>query len=257
MHILSRRFGIGSDSRYDTLILGLVNAAPYFACVTFACWLTVRTSYLRFGCDVPLFADSRAFLSQQDPLNHYFGRKGTILITLVFVSCIYLMMINSSCYANVWNPFYAPRLHSLVSGLVCRHHGKCWWLLESFFRLVLVRNQLQSRMYQNRLCSINCQLRYRPVRQCLRSRNGSSRHSRFSSYDVADVDSIWHYDWIHLWFDLLQRPLRLYWRPQLAFDARKWLRTSHHRLRPSAIPSWVTAMALTKEEDKKSIRIPQ
>lgn len=36
------RFGIGSDSRYDTLILGLVNAAPYFACVAFACWLTVR-----------------------------------------------------------------------------------------------------------------------------------------------------------------------------------------------------------------------
>lgn len=38
--ILSR-FGIGSDSRHDTLILGLVNAAPYFACVAFACWLTV------------------------------------------------------------------------------------------------------------------------------------------------------------------------------------------------------------------------
>lgn len=60
------QFGIGSDSRYDTLILGLVNAAPYFACVAFACWLT-------------------------DPLNRYFGRKGTILITLVFaaVPCIW------------------------------------------------------------------------------------------------------------------------------------------------------------------------
>ncbi|KAK9897762.1 hypothetical protein P389DRAFT_143261 [Cystobasidium minutum MCA 4210] len=60
------QFGIGSSSRYDTLILGLVNASPYFACVAFACWLT-------------------------DPLNRYFGRKGTILITLVFaaVPCIW------------------------------------------------------------------------------------------------------------------------------------------------------------------------
>ena len=28
------QFGVGSNSRYDTLIVGLVNAAPYFACFT-------------------------------------------------------------------------------------------------------------------------------------------------------------------------------------------------------------------------------
>jgi hypothetical protein len=34
------QFGIGGSDTRSTLILGLVNAAPYFACAVFACWVT-------------------------------------------------------------------------------------------------------------------------------------------------------------------------------------------------------------------------
>lgn len=34
------QFGIGGSDRQSTLILGLVNAAPYFVCCTVACWCT-------------------------------------------------------------------------------------------------------------------------------------------------------------------------------------------------------------------------
>jgi len=75
------QFGVGSNSRYDTLIVGLVNAAPYFACCTIACWLT-------------------------DPLNHYFGRRGTILISLVFATfpCIW------AAVSPNWQVLMASRL---------------------------------------------------------------------------------------------------------------------------------------------------
>lgn len=47
-------FGIDGDA--NTLIQGLVNSAPYLCCFVLACWLT-------------------------SPLNHYFGRRGTIWIS--------------------------------------------------------------------------------------------------------------------------------------------------------------------------------
>ncbi|KAL0564515.1 hypothetical protein V5O48_017532 [Marasmius crinis-equi] len=76
-----QQFGIGSNSDRDVWLHGLVNAAPYFGCALFACWLT-------------------------DPLNHYFGRRGTILVTLVFacVPCIW-----SAC-TNSWQNLFAARL---------------------------------------------------------------------------------------------------------------------------------------------------
>jgi len=76
-----QQFGIGSNSERDSWLVGLVNAAPYFGCLFFACWLT-------------------------DPLNHFFGRRGTILVTLVFacVCCIW------SALANSWINLFLARL---------------------------------------------------------------------------------------------------------------------------------------------------
>ncbi|CAM6095661.1 unnamed protein product [Calypogeia fissa] len=60
-------FGIDNDK--DTIIQGLVNSAPYLCCFVLACWLT-------------------------SPLNHYFGRRGTI-----WISCFV------AAGASVWEGF--------------------------------------------------------------------------------------------------------------------------------------------------------
>ena len=52
-------FGIGSTSTGDTLLVGVVNAAPYICCAFFSCWMA-------------------------DPVNLYFGRRGTIFIAAIF-----------------------------------------------------------------------------------------------------------------------------------------------------------------------------
>nr|ODN95042.1 D-xylose-proton symporter [Cryptococcus depauperatus CBS 7855] len=58
---------------------GLVNGAPYLCCAVFGCWLT-------------------------SPLNHYFGRRGTIFITafISFITCIW-----AACTNTWWHLFIA------------------------------------------------------------------------------------------------------------------------------------------------------
>ncbi len=67
------QFGIGGNSRRDTMIEGFVNSSPYLCAGLFSCWMTY-------------------------PLNNYFGRRGTICIgsTLSGIGCIW-----SAC-TNTW-----------------------------------------------------------------------------------------------------------------------------------------------------------
>ncbi|KAI8237265.1 putative metabolite transport protein YfiG [Colletotrichum sp. SAR 10_96] len=55
-------FGIGSNSHHDTLLVGLVNSAPYIGSAFIGCWLS-------------------------DPLNNWVGRRGTIFFAANF--CIW------------------------------------------------------------------------------------------------------------------------------------------------------------------------
>lgn len=82
-----KQFGIspdaaisGSSSVKNQWLEGLVNGAPYLCCAVFGCWLT-------------------------DPLNHYFGRRGTIMITcfISFATCIW-----GAC-TNTWWHFFISR----------------------------------------------------------------------------------------------------------------------------------------------------
>lgn len=59
----------GIDNSESTIIQGLVNSAPYLCCFVLACWLTA-------------------------PLNHYFGRRGTIWISCFIAGA-----------ASIWEAF--------------------------------------------------------------------------------------------------------------------------------------------------------
>ncbi|RPB25989.1 hypothetical protein L211DRAFT_836083 [Terfezia boudieri ATCC MYA-4762] len=65
-------FGIEESTERNEWILGVVNSAPYFSCALVACWLT-------------------------DPLNRYFGRRGTIFITcaIASVTCFWQGFVNT------------------------------------------------------------------------------------------------------------------------------------------------------------------
>ncbi|TIA90860.1 hypothetical protein E3P92_02372 [Wallemia ichthyophaga] len=65
----------------DVWLFGLVNSAPYLACAVLGCWLT-------------------------SPLNRFFGRRGTIMITafLSFATCIW------SAVTNSWQHLFVSRL---------------------------------------------------------------------------------------------------------------------------------------------------
>ncbi|KAI0194935.1 hypothetical protein EV127DRAFT_203921 [Xylaria flabelliformis] len=54
-----QQFGIGTQSDHDVFLVGLINSAPYIGSALIGCWLS-------------------------DPLNNYFGRRGTIFISAVF-----------------------------------------------------------------------------------------------------------------------------------------------------------------------------
>ncbi|GJN92927.1 hypothetical protein Rhopal_005970-T1 [Rhodotorula paludigena] len=75
------QFGIGSSSTSDTLLLGLVASSPYLCASLLACWLT-------------------------HPLNHYFGRRGTIFISTLCagLGCIWNAVTNS------WQHLFVSRL---------------------------------------------------------------------------------------------------------------------------------------------------
>lgn len=78
-----KQFGIDPNDPVNAhkngLIEGLINGAPYLCCAVIGCWLT-------------------------DPLNHYFGRRGTIFITafISFAACIW-----SACTDTWWHLFIA------------------------------------------------------------------------------------------------------------------------------------------------------
>ncbi|GAA5881040.1 hypothetical protein JCM16303_004647 [Sporobolomyces ruberrimus] len=75
------QFGIGSDSQRDTLLVGLVNAAPYLCSAVFSCWLTY-------------------------PLNRYLGRRGAIFVSTFFaaICCIW------SALTNTWWHLFISRI---------------------------------------------------------------------------------------------------------------------------------------------------
>lgn len=75
-------FGIGDkNSTKDTLLVGLVNSAPYIGSAFVGCWLS-------------------------DPCNFYLGRRGTIFIAAVFC---FLPVIGSAC-TQTWPQLFVCRL---------------------------------------------------------------------------------------------------------------------------------------------------
>lgn len=75
-------FGIGDESSTkDTLLVGLVNSAPYIGSSFVGCWVS-------------------------DPLNYYFGRRGTIFIAAIFC----FLPIFGSALSQTWEQLFACRL---------------------------------------------------------------------------------------------------------------------------------------------------
>ncbi|KAI1381091.1 hypothetical protein F4677DRAFT_440307 [Hypoxylon crocopeplum] len=75
------QFGIGGDSDHDILLVGLINSAPYIGSSLIGCWLS-------------------------DPLNNFFGRRGTIFISAVF--CL-LTPLGGAITQN-WQQFLISRI---------------------------------------------------------------------------------------------------------------------------------------------------
>lgn len=74
-------FDIGGRSNRDTLLVGIVNAAPYIGSSFVGCWVS-------------------------DPLNFYFGRRGTIFIAAIFC----FLPIFGSALAQTWQQLFVCRL---------------------------------------------------------------------------------------------------------------------------------------------------
>ncbi|KPM39435.1 hypothetical protein AK830_g7123 [Neonectria ditissima] len=74
-------YGIDGESIHDKVIVGLVNAAPYIGTALFGCWLS-------------------------DPLNHHFGRRGTIFFSANF--CLWPVL--GSAFCNTWIQLLLCRL---------------------------------------------------------------------------------------------------------------------------------------------------
>lgn len=76
-----QQFGIGSDSTRDVFLVGLINSAPYIGSALLGCWFS-------------------------DPLNNYFGRRGTIFISAIF--CL-ITPIGGAVTQN-WHQLLATRI---------------------------------------------------------------------------------------------------------------------------------------------------
>ncbi|KAH6670071.1 hypothetical protein B0J14DRAFT_597808 [Halenospora varia] len=76
-----RYFGIETKSTRDVLLLGLINAAPYIGSAFLGCWLS-------------------------DPLNSYFGRRGTIFVSGHF--CLWTVI--GSAFTRTWPQLLACRI---------------------------------------------------------------------------------------------------------------------------------------------------
>ncbi|TIC97698.1 putative polyol transporter 2 [Colletotrichum higginsianum] len=74
-------FGIGGTSHHDTLLVGLVNSAPYIGSAFIGCWLS-------------------------DPLNNFLGRRGAIFFAANF--CLWPVL--GSAFAQSWEQLLACRL---------------------------------------------------------------------------------------------------------------------------------------------------
>ncbi|QPG94048.1 hypothetical protein C2857_004309 [Epichloe festucae Fl1] len=74
-------YGIGGTSTNDKLIVGLINAGPYIGSALLGCWLS-------------------------DPLNNYFGRRGTIFFSAHF--CIWPVIGSALCHT--WQQQLACRI---------------------------------------------------------------------------------------------------------------------------------------------------
>ncbi|OLN92178.1 putative polyol transporter 3, partial [Colletotrichum chlorophyti] len=74
-------FGIGTTSHHDTLLVGLVNSAPYIGSAFIGCWLS-------------------------DPLNNFLGRRGAIFFAANF--CLWPVL--GSAFAQSWPQLLACRL---------------------------------------------------------------------------------------------------------------------------------------------------
>ncbi|KAI3341613.1 sugar transporter-domain-containing protein [Ustulina deusta] len=76
-----KQFGIGSESTHDVFLVGLINSAPYIGSALLGCWFS-------------------------DPLNNYFGRRGTIFISAIF--CL-ITPIGGAVTQN-WQQLLATRI---------------------------------------------------------------------------------------------------------------------------------------------------
>ncbi len=74
-------FGIGGESNHDVLLVGLVNSAPYIGSAFVGCWVS-------------------------DPLNFYFGRRGTIFIAAIFC----FLPVLGSAFTQTWQQLFICRL---------------------------------------------------------------------------------------------------------------------------------------------------
>ncbi|EPE34915.1 MFS general substrate transporter [Glarea lozoyensis ATCC 20868] len=74
-------FGIGSTSTKDTLLVGLVNSAPYIGSAFVGCWVS-------------------------DPINYYVGRRGAIFIAAVFC----FLPVFGSALSQSWQQLFVCRL---------------------------------------------------------------------------------------------------------------------------------------------------
>ncbi|KAL8796908.1 MAG: hypothetical protein Q9182_007292 [Xanthomendoza sp. 2 TL-2023] len=66
---------------YNTWIVGVVNAGPYIASAGFGCWIS-------------------------DPLNYYFGRRGTIFFSAIF--CLFSVI--GSAFSQNWEQLFMTRI---------------------------------------------------------------------------------------------------------------------------------------------------
>ncbi|KFY25018.1 hypothetical protein V493_04885 [Pseudogymnoascus sp. VKM F-4281 (FW-2241)] len=74
-------FGIGTKSTHDQLLVGLVNSATYLGSSFFGCWIS-------------------------DPLNFYFGRRGTIFFSAIFC----FLPVIGSAFTQTWQELFICRI---------------------------------------------------------------------------------------------------------------------------------------------------
>lgn len=74
-------FHIGTESTHDVLLVGLVNSATYIGASLIGCWIS-------------------------DPLNFYFGRRGTIFFSAVFC----FLPVIGSAFTQTWGELFACRI---------------------------------------------------------------------------------------------------------------------------------------------------